>query len=66
MEGVDLLSEENLSDINDISAVLKLWFREMPEPLLTWELYHGFIEAASTSPDSLSPSSFRRVVMGSD
>lgn len=47
IEAVDLLSEENLLDINDISAVLKLWFREMPEPLLTWELYHGFIEAAS-------------------
>lgn len=58
MEGVDLLSEENLSDINDISAVLKLWFREMPEPLLTWELYHGFIEAASTSPTPCLPPLF--------
>jgi len=48
LEGTDLLSEENLSDINDSAAVLKLWFREMPEPLLTWELYYGFIEAAST------------------
>lgn len=47
IEGTDLLSEENLSDINDIAAVMKLWFRELPEPLLTWELYHGFIEAAS-------------------
>lgn len=43
------MSEENLSDINDIAAVMKLWFRELPEPLLTWELYHGFIEAASKS-----------------
>ncbi len=49
LEGTDLLSEENLADINDTAAVLKLWFREMPEPLLTWELYYGFIEAASTS-----------------
>lgn len=48
LEGIDLLSEENLSDINDISGVLKLWFRELPEPLLTWDLYHGFIEASST------------------
>lgn len=47
IEGTDLLSEDNLSDINDIAAVMKLWFREMPEPLLTWELYSGFIEAAS-------------------
>ena len=49
IEGTDLLSEENLTDINDIAAVMKLWFREMPEPLLTWELYQGFIEAASAS-----------------
>lgn len=38
-----------MSDINDIAAVLKLWFRELPEPLLTWELYHSFIDAASES-----------------
>lgn len=49
VEGTDLLSEENLTDINDIAAVLKLWFRELPEPLLTWELYHQFIEVASKS-----------------
>lgn len=49
VEGTDLLSEENLTDINDIAAVMKLWIRELPEPLLTWDLYQGFIEAASTS-----------------
>lgn len=48
VEGVDLYSEENLADINNTSAVLKLWLRELPEPLLTWELYYGFVEAAST------------------
>jgi len=52
VEGTDLLSEDNLSDINDIAAVLKLWFRELPEPLLTWELYHQFIDVASESPQS--------------
>ena len=55
IEGTDLLSEENLSDINDIAAVMKLWFRKMPEPLLTWELYTGFIEAASESFPSIAP-----------
>jgi hypothetical protein len=54
IEGTDLLSDEHLSDINDIAAVMKLWFREMPEPLFTWELYQGFIEASSRHP---SPSS---------
>lgn len=32
--------------------MLKLWFRELPEPLLTWELYHQFIEVASASLSS--------------
>ncbi|GJN90452.1 hypothetical protein Rhopal_003463-T1 [Rhodotorula paludigena] len=53
LEGTDLLSEENLTDINDIAAVLKLWFRELPEPLLTWELYHQFIEIAKIENDRL-------------
>jgi len=50
LEGTDLMSEDNLSDINDIAAVLKLWFRELPEPLLTWELYHQFIDVSSAFP----------------
>ncbi|SCZ87902.1 BZ3500_MvSof-1268-A1-R1_Chr2-3g05370 [Microbotryum saponariae] len=53
IEGTDLLSDEHLQDINDIAAVMKLWFRELPEPLLTWELYHGFIEAAKIENDRL-------------
>lgn len=46
VESVDLNSDEHLQDINDISGVLKLFFRELPEPVLTHELYHGFIDAA--------------------
>ncbi|GAA5852509.1 hypothetical protein JCM9279_003479 [Rhodotorula babjevae] len=53
LEGTDLLSDEHLSDINDIAAVLKLWFRELPEPLLTWELYQQFIEVAKIENDRL-------------
>ena len=37
---------EAINDINIVAGCLKLWFRELPEPLLTHELYHGFIEAA--------------------
>lgn len=46
VEAVDLQSDENLTDINDITGVLKLFFRELPEPLLTYDLYQGFIDAA--------------------
>ncbi|GAA98302.1 uncharacterized protein L969DRAFT_93096 [Mixia osmundae IAM 14324] len=53
VETVDLTSEENLTDINDITGVLKLWFRELPDPLLTFDLYHGFMEAAKIENDRL-------------
>lgn len=46
MDAVDLDSGEWTGDINNVTSVLKLWFRELPEPLLTWELYGPFIEAA--------------------
>lgn len=41
------------SDINVVSGALKLWFRELPEPLLTAGLYKGFIEAAKVDNDRL-------------
>ncbi|KAI9615074.1 hypothetical protein H4Q26_011613 [Puccinia striiformis f. sp. tritici PST-130] len=39
------VGDENHSEINDIAGAMKLWFRELPEPLLTWNLYGSFIEA---------------------
>ncbi|KNZ43938.1 hypothetical protein VP01_969g4 [Puccinia sorghi] len=39
------VADENQSEINDIAGAMKLWFRELPEPLLTWNLYASFIEA---------------------
>lgn len=44
------MSEQWSADINVVSGALKLWFRELPEPLLTFHLYHQFIEAARTLP----------------
>lgn len=38
VDSVNLSSPENLQDINDITGVLKLWFRELPEPLMTYEV----------------------------
>jgi Rho GTPase-activating protein RGD1 len=43
------MSDEWSADINVVSGALKLWFRELPEPLLTYGLYHLFIEAARES-----------------
>jgi hypothetical protein len=36
-------------DINTITGVLKLFFRQLPLPLITFETYSQFIEAASKS-----------------
>lgn len=47
LEAVDLMSDEWRMDVNNITSVLKLWLRELPEPLLTFDLYHGYVEAAS-------------------
>ena len=50
---VDVLSDEASSDINIVAGCLKLWFRELPEPLLTHALYPAFIEAAKIENDYL-------------
>jgi hypothetical protein len=42
-----LNAEEHLADVNNITGVLKLWFRELPDPLFTREMYHDFINASS-------------------
>ncbi|PWN46533.1 Rho GTPase activation protein [Violaceomyces palustris] len=50
---VDLMNDEAINDINIVAGCLKLWFRELPEPLLTYELYPGFIEAAKVENERL-------------
>jgi Rho GTPase-activating protein RGD1 len=47
MDTVDLDAEEWSSDITNVTSVLKLWLRELPDPLLTSGLHQGFVEAAS-------------------
>ncbi|ORX50194.1 RhoGAP-domain-containing protein [Hesseltinella vesiculosa] len=48
---VNLNSEEYLSDINNITSVLKLWFRELPEPLFPSASYQQFLDAAQIEDD---------------
>jgi hypothetical protein len=44
---VDLNADEWTSDINNVAGLLKMWLRELPDPLMTKELQAGFLEAAS-------------------
>ncbi|KAI8983009.1 Rho GTPase activation protein [Pilobolus umbonatus] len=50
---VDLNTEENLSDINNITSVLKLWFRELPDSLFPRSSYEQFMKAAKIENDRM-------------
>jgi hypothetical protein len=41
--------EDFFHDVNSAASILKQFFRELPEPLLTNELYSEFIGASSMS-----------------
>ena len=44
---VDFRNPENFfHDVNSVAGLLKQFFRDLPDPLLTREHYRGFIEAA--------------------
>ncbi|KAG1151622.1 hypothetical protein G6F37_004903 [Rhizopus arrhizus] len=43
---VDLSTEDNRADINNITGVLKLWFRELPDPVFPRSSYQHFMNAA--------------------
>jgi len=43
----DLYSDASvLSDIHSVSSLLKMYFRELPNPVCTYHLYERFVEAA--------------------
>jgi hypothetical protein len=45
---LDFRNPENFfHDVNSVAGLLKQFFRDLPDPLLTREHYHSFIEAAS-------------------
>lgn len=50
-ELVDLRSEEWVSDVNTLTGVMKLFFRELPDPLFPKEMYLDFIEASKIADD---------------
>ena len=36
---------KGIADPHTVTGVLKLWFRELPEPLMTYDLYESFVTA---------------------
>ena len=53
LDSVDLDAPEWSGDINTVASVLKMWLRELPDPLLTNNLHQGFIDAAKIENDRL-------------
>ncbi|KAK3583082.1 hypothetical protein CHS0354_004028 [Potamilus streckersoni] len=49
----DLTSETYLQDIHSISSLLKMYFRELPNPLLTYQLYDKFADAVKDEDNKL-------------
>uniref|UniRef100_I3JCA0 Rho GTPase activating protein 31 n=1 Tax=Oreochromis niloticus TaxID=8128 RepID=I3JCA0_ORENI len=47
----DLTKEVYLQDIHCVGSLCKLYFRELPNPLLTYELYSKFTEVVSVQDD---------------
>ncbi|RXG69535.1 GTPase-activating protein CdGAPr [Armadillidium vulgare] len=48
----DLYGDESiLQDIHCVSSVLKMYFRELPNPLLTYQLYDKFVSAVMQNED---------------
>jgi len=44
-----------LQDIHSVSSLLKMYFRELPNPVCTFHLYEKFVEAARSSDDIRLP-----------
>jgi hypothetical protein len=53
LDTTNLDADEWSSDISNVTSVLKLWLRELPEPLLTMQLHQGFLDAAKIDNDRL-------------
>ncbi|CAD7086461.1 unnamed protein product [Hermetia illucens] len=48
----DLNHPEIKQDIHAVSSLLKMYFRELPNPLCTYQLYGNFVEAIKTRGDA--------------
>ncbi|KAE8440585.1 hypothetical protein EG329_007054 [Mollisiaceae sp. DMI_Dod_QoI] len=49
-------------DVNSVAGLLKQFFRDLPDPLLTAEHYSGFIEAAKNDDDIVRRDSLHAII----
>ncbi|KAM4047205.1 rho GTPase-activating protein 31 [Anomaloglossus baeobatrachus] len=58
----DLTREVYLQDIHCVGSLCKLYFRELPNPLLTYQLYSKFTDAVSCSVEGDQLSQIQNVI----
>jgi len=60
---VDFRNPENfLHDVNSVAGLLKQFFRDLPDPLLTAEHYTAFIDAAKTDDEIVRRDSLHAII----
>ncbi|EOO01662.1 putative rho gtpase activator protein [Phaeoacremonium minimum UCRPA7] len=60
---LDFRNPENFfHDVNSVAGLLKQFFRDLPDPLLTKEHYSGFIEAARNDDDIVRRDSLHAII----
>jgi len=60
---VDFRNPENFfHDVNGVAGLLKQFFRDLPDPLLTAEHYAGFIESAKADDDIVRRDSLHAII----
>ncbi|KAB5560129.1 hypothetical protein GE09DRAFT_1236719 [Coniochaeta sp. 2T2.1] len=60
---LDFRNPENFfHDVNSVAGLLKQFFRDLPDPLLTREHYHSFIEAAKQEDETLRRDSLHAII----
>ncbi|XP_051544948.1 rho GTPase-activating protein 31-like isoform X2 [Myxocyprinus asiaticus] len=58
----DLTKEVYLQDIHCVGSLCKLYFRELPNPLLTYELYKKFTDAVSVKEEQEQLQNIKSVI----
>ncbi|KAK3335473.1 hypothetical protein B0T19DRAFT_9510 [Cercophora scortea] len=60
---LDFRNPENFfHDVNSVAGLLKQFFRDLPDPLLTKEHYSAFIEAAKNEDDTVRRDSLHAII----
>ncbi|KDN50825.1 RhoGAP-domain-containing protein [Tilletiaria anomala UBC 951] len=60
----DLDDQSRFNDISAVTSVLKNYFRELPVPLLTYELHEQFVEAVQLKSDPVQRDAKMRDLLG--